>query len=569
MTVQTKARLFLHLLRWQWAMRHQNPHYRFTVPGNPKFMGPMEAVKHHVKDGDCVALSGLAGNQQATILYHALRESYRLMGHPRDLTVLVPGGTGGRGRIPGSPEELGQPGLMRRFFTGHAETYKAMLRLVDEGRLELQILPQGVMSLLFDAQAKGGSLSPQVSGVGTFLDPRCGRGTPWGDPEGEQFVSVEGDLLKYRMPKVDVALFNAPAADRKGNIYVQNAAIIGDSHEIAMAAKRNQGKVIVNVGSLVEEGFGEVFLSCEDVDAVVYWKGTEQALSVPYSKHWPLFTTGSELRPIEAMERLRFINRCIGVTPKRGQVEEALARLACQVLVQHCTEGSVVNVGVGLPEEVCWLLLKTGVWDKLDLFAESGVWGGIPAPGAFFGAAVCPKERVSSAETFKRCRESLDASVLGALQVDGEGNVNVSKRGEGAINYVGPGGFMDFTMDAKTVVFVTSWMAHSKFSIQGKKIRVVKPGPVKFMKRVDEVTFPGKIALERVKNVYYVTHVGVFHLTPRGMVLERVLPGIDVQKDIIDSTPMKVVLPENGEVPQVEENVLTGEGFRLPELAVK
>jgi acyl CoA:acetate/3-ketoacid CoA transferase len=83
------------------------------------------------------------------------------------------------------------------------------------------------------------------------------------------------------------------------------------------------------------------------------------------------------------------------------------------------------------------------------------------------------------------------------------------------------------------------------------------------MEQVDEVTFNGQEALRHGKQVFYVTHVGAFQLTARGMELIRVMPGIDIQRDILDASAMRIVLPENGIVPVVPENVVTGKGFRL------
>jgi acyl CoA:acetate/3-ketoacid CoA transferase len=47
------------------------------------------------------------------------------------------------------------------------------------------------------------------------------------------------------------------------------------------------------------------------------------------------------------------------------------------------------------------------------------------------------------------------------------------------------------------------------------------------------------------------------------MTLIRVMPGIDIRRDILDATPMKIVLPEDGRVAVVPPDVVTGEGFRL------
>ena len=92
--------------------------------------------------------------------------------------------------------------------------------------------------------------------------------------------------------------------------------------------------------------------------------------------------------------------------------------------------------------------------------------------------------------------ERLDTTILGLLQADSEGNVNSSKRGEGTINYVGPGGFIDLTTAAKNIIFVTKWMEHARVRQQVDQIRIIEPGKPKFVDRVDEITFCGKQALD-------------------------------------------------------------------------
>jgi propionate CoA-transferase len=109
---------------------------------------------------------------------------------------------------------------------------------------------------------------------------------------GDQLVTVEGDRLRYRIPPLDVAIFNAPAADRHGNIYVRNCAMIGETAEMARAAKRNHGRVIANVGLVVDEGYDRIYLPADLVDAVVYHPDTEQAV-IFHRWHWPALTTES------------------------------------------------------------------------------------------------------------------------------------------------------------------------------------------------------------------------------------------------------------------------------------
>lgn len=559
------ARMAKVALTWN----RRNTHYRCQIPGNPKFMGPRDAVKL-IPDGAVIATSGLGANQRPSILYWAIREVFEETGCPCNLTVMSTGGQGGRGRVPGTIEELGRPGLCTRLITGHVETYKSILHLAEQGEAELQCLPQGVMALLFEAQGRGEDSLLTGAGVNTFMDPRVGRGTPLAgrikiDTAGanaEQWVAAEGDKLRFRLPKVGVALFNAYAADREGNIYVTHCPMKAEIREIARAAKRNGGHVIANVSCVVAKGFDDIYVPAEDVDAVVVYPRTEQSGFVPYRKHLAYLTPKSRLSTEEGIQRARFSNRVMGITPRRSAMDQVLARLAADVFVRTASAGALVNIGVGMPEEVCLVLHRHGILDHITLFTESGVIGGVPAPGIFFGAAVNPSRIISSAEVFRMCEERLDTAIVGALQADGDGNVNVSKRAERISRYVGPGGLIDLTTAAKTVIFVTKWMEGEKMRLAGPRVRIVEAGKPKFVSQVDEVTFSGKEALKAGKQVFYVTTVGVFQLTQRGMELICVMPGLDIRSDIMTTTSMRIVAPETRSVPLIEESILTGKGFR-------
>jgi propionate CoA-transferase len=80
---------------------------------------------------------------------------------------------------------------------------------------------------------------------------------------------------------------------------------------------------------------------------------------------------------------------------------------------------------------------------------------------------------------------------------------------------------------------------------------------------VDEITFCGPEAVRAGRKVFYVTPVGVFRLTERGIELQSVMPGIDIQRDILDFATARILLPEDARVPEVEASVVTGKGFRL------
>jgi propionate CoA-transferase len=276
-----------------------------------------------------------------------------------------------------------------------------------------------------------------------------------------------------------------------------------------------------------------------------------------------VFTTESNISIREGIKRLRFISGMLGITPKRTPTDDTVARLGASLFAQHAHKGDYVNIGVGLPEEVCRVIYQGGLVDEITLLTETGVLGGLPASGVFFGAGICPKKIISSCEVFKLCYEKLDVTILGALQVDSQGNVNVSKRGEELVNYVGPGGFIDLTTAAKMIIFVSSWMARAEIKVEQDRVSIARPGIPKFVDRVDEVTFNGAEALKRGKKVFYVTNVGAFRLTERGMELIAVMPGIDVQRDIVSGCPMRVVLPESGKVPIVDDAIVSGKKFKL------
>jgi len=106
-------------------------------------------------------------------------------------------------------------------------------------------------------------------------------------------------------------------------------------------------------------------------------------------------------------------------------------------------------------------------------------------------------------------------------------------------------------------------MVHAKMRLVGGKLEILQPGAVKLVDKVDEITFSGKRALESGRSIFYVTNVGAFKLTPRGLQLIRVVPGVNIKRDILEPAQNRVVLPESGDVPLVNESVMTGKGFRL------
>lgn len=560
MNTWDKASLLAHIIRWRLTWSRRDLDYRPPGLTSPRFLTAREAARR-IADGANVLSCGLAGNARCSTFFWAIREEFERTGHPRGLTWINVGAQGGRGKVPGTVEELALPGLVARSITGHHETAKAMLAQADAAQLELYTLPQGQMTLLLAAQARGQTSLRSRVGLNTFLDPRTGSGGAVTPGSPVVYIQVDADALVYSLPPVQVALFNAPYADAEGNIYFTNAATITENIQGAHAARANGGIVFAAVSAIVPTNPDRIGLSAEMVDGVVVNPRNEQTGSVPQRRYWPMFTVGAQTDVTDSVARLKFANHVLKITPVRGPVENALARLAASRFVREVPRGSMINIGVGFPEEVVRQIFAFGLDRDLTFTTETGVYGGLPAPGIFFGAAINPTRMETSSWMFEQYRERLGAAVLGFLQVDGEGNVNVSKRGPRMADYVGPGGFPDIVDSARTVLFVGTWMANAALSVDGGTLRVLKPGQPKFVARVDEVTLSGREALRLGKRIFYVTNVGVFRLMEQGLELIETVPGVDVQRDILDVAGARIQVSPDLAV--AESATLTGMGYTL------
>jgi len=557
-----KAGLLAHILRWRLTWERRDTAYLPTEKLSGKFKSA-RAAADMIPEGACVISCGIAGNARCSILYWAVRERFEQTGFPQALTWISVGGQGGRGRAPGSVEEVGLDGLVTCYISGHTETAKSLLGLADAGQLELHTLPQGEMAHVIEAQARGDKTVRSHTGTGSFLDTRVGRGSPVTPNAIRQFAQADGDEIIYSLPTIDVALFSASYADRDGNIYFHNAATITENIDAARAARRNGGLAIVSVSALIDRDEAAIGLPADDVDVIVINPRNEQTGSVAQHRHWPMFTAGASVDENEAMTRLRFINKTLGITPRRSLLDGALARLGARTFTENVAAGATVNIGVGLAEEVCRVLCESPVRDDITFTTESGPYGGLPTPGIFFGAAINPQRLESSAWMFHHYRDHLDATMLGFLQLDSSGNINLSNRGPRMLDYVGPGGAPSIIESANTVLFIGKWMLGAKVSIHNGQLHLDKPGKPKLVESVDEVTFNGRVGLTQGKKIFYVTDLAMLELTDAGLTLRAVMPGIDIERDLLANTDARIIVPDDPAPETVPASVVTGKNFQL------
>ena len=178
--------------------------------------------------------------------------------------------------------------------------------------------------------------------------------------------------------------------------------------------------------------------------------------------------------------------------------------------------------------------------DLVTLTVESGGIGGFPVSGEAFGAMIGAASVYDMANQFDLYDNGgLDICFMGALEVDGQGNVN-AHRGQGA--FAGIGGFANITAKTPTVVFCMTFTTKGLEVSQKKGVVTIhKEGTIpKFVEKVNSISFSAKRAIANGQKVLYVTERCVFRLTPKGLKLIEVYPGVDVQRDILSQLPFEV-----------------------------
>ncbi len=206
---------------------------------------------------------------------------------------------------------------------------------------------------------------------------------------------------------------------------------------------------------------------------------------------------------------------------KRAQIGARIAR--------ELKDGDYVNLGIGLPTETA-NHIPPGI--RVVFQSENGIMGVGPAPatgdedqdminaGGGFITALPGASYFDSATSFGIIRGGhIDVTVLGALQVDQEGNLaNWMIPGK---LIPGMGGAMDLVTGAKKVIVA---MEHCD-----------KQGNPKILRKCTlPLTAKGRVSL-------IVTDMAVLEMTPQGLVLQEVSEGYTVQ-DVVKATEADLIV---------------------------
>ena len=320
---------------------------------------------------------------------------------------------GGAGRGGGRLLRNGQiKRAVGSYFTSNPEAVRA----VQEGRLEVTLLPQGTLA---EAIRAGGA------GIGGFFTPTGAHTDLFQGAE----VRVLDGVSQVFVPAIrgDVAFVRARLADTAGNL-VYRMTEQNFNRAMATAARLVVAEVdeIVPVGRIEPEA---VHTPCVYVDYLVRAPISQELLGSSAS------------------------------VPVRARGDGPRERIAARAL-KELRRGDVVNLGIGIPTAIADLI---GPDDGIILHTENGMLGVGPAPEAG-GALEYPvnagkvpvtplpgSSYFDSADSFAMIRGGhVDVAVMGGLQVDAERNLaNWAAPGKPLL---GVGGAMDLATGAKRLI---------------------------------------------------------------------------------------------------------------------
>ena len=84
----------------------------------------------------------------------------------------------------------------------------------------------------------------------------------------------------------------------------------------------------------------------------------------------------------EAVKLMKVVNTFMEITPSRGRVADILARMCADTFVKNTKPGAIVNIGIGIGEEVARILYETGLSKDIVFTTEGGAYGGVTGGGS-------------------------------------------------------------------------------------------------------------------------------------------------------------------------------------------
>lgn len=503
-----------------------------------KLVSPAEAVAR-IADGAVVTVSSSSALGCPDLVLKALGERFRAEGHPKAITTLHPIAAGDMYGVKGM-DWIAQDGLLARVLAGSYPSGSSNLpmpeiwKMIVEDRVAAYNVPSGIM---FDMHREAAARRPGVLtkvGMETFADPvreGCAMNARGAEAPIVHRVEFGGETwLHFPNIAPDVCILRATTADEWGNLTCEHEGAYLGGLEQAIATRTNRGLVIAQVSRVTAKGSlrpHDVRVPGHLVDLIVLDPDQRQTTETRYDPA----ISGQIMRPWSSFH-----------LAEHG-VEKVIARRAALEL----KEGMTANLGFGISAMVPRILLEEGHPEAVTWAIEQGAVGGMPLTGFAFGCASNADAYVPSPQQFIYFQGAgFDMSFLSFLEIDVEGNVNVSKLGKKPYLTAGCGGFVDITAHARKIVFSGWFEAGAGVELTEKGLKVATPGKFcKMVGRVEHVTFAGARARSQGQEVLYITERCVIRLTETGLVATEIMPGIDPARDIVAASQGRVSIAEN------------------------
>ncbi|WP_396331094.1 acyl CoA:acetate/3-ketoacid CoA transferase [Burkholderia anthina] len=494
-----------------------------------KWMEAADAVER-IFDGATIALASNGGGVlEPDAVLAKLEQRFLETGHPRDLTVVHALGIGdGKGSGLG---RLAHLGMVKRVIGGHWSWAPEMQLLAKDEAIEAYSFPAGVISTLLREIGAGRPGLVTHVGLRTFVDPRIdgGKINARATEDLVELIELDGrEYLRYKPFKVDFAIVRGSSADESGNVTLRHEPADLDVYAAALAAHNSGGRVIVQVKERAPDGYVPARLVRIPgilVDTLVETPGQVQCVVADDDPA----LSGEALSPIgEGFY----------------EIPTGIRHIVASRAAQELHEGQSANFGFGIPGGIPAILAQQGRLGTFWGSVEQGIHNGAMLDGPMFGTARNADSILSSVDQFDfYSGGGVDVTFLGMGEMDGDGNINVSKLGA---TVVGPGGFIDITQGARKIVFCGTFEAKGLQVEQvGVRVNIVSPGGVpKLVGQVQHITFSGEQARIAGQEVLYVTERAVFRLEPNGVRLIEVAPGIDVERDVLARMAFRPLVDE-------------------------
>jgi 3-oxoacid CoA-transferase len=452
---------------------------------------PQDAIAD-IPDGATVTVAGFGlGHRFPTSLLEALRDR----GTTR--LCLVCNSLGGKNDVRQQLVERHQVRKLMVAFSARPGIRSAAEDQIAAGEMEFEMVPQGM--LVERCRAGGAGIPAFYSPVGVGTDVATGKEVR--EFDGKQYVLEQAI-------HVDYALLRAWRGDRAGNLQFRGGSQ-NFNPSFAKAARIAVAEVdeIVEIGAIPPEAI--------DLPGIFVSRVVKATRTVSVDELW----AGRPARRTEETART--------YSGKPGLTRSEMARCAAGLLA----EGSVVNLGMGLPT-----LVSNHLTDRdVLLHAENGILGYGPIvdgddidpdvynAGSEFVSLQSGASFFDSVTSFEIARGGLlDAVILGAYQVDQEGNL--ANWSTPDMVGGGIGGAMDLVAGAKALIVL---MEHRDSKDRAKLVRQCDY-PLTGLRCVDIV----------------VTDLALLRRTDDLFTVEAIAPGFTVD-EVLQVTDMEVRVPQH------------------------